>query len=134
MIASENKLEKRITYLAADFLKDDLPMGFDMVMLCDVGSLSELLFRRIHDVLNLKGRLVIVDKFAPTRTSAPPSRLLSAFLASLESPAESIDCITTQVVQARLGDAGFRDVSSNPVPHEDNLPWNVDWTMIEAYG
>ena len=45
VIASENKLEKRITYLAADFSKDDLPMGFDMVMLCDVGSFSELLFR-----------------------------------------------------------------------------------------
>ena len=44
-IASENKLEKRITYLAADFLQDDLPTGFDMVMLCDVGSFSEILFR-----------------------------------------------------------------------------------------
>jgi hypothetical protein len=80
-------LEKRITYLAADFLKDDLPTGFDMVMLCDVGSFSEALFRRIHAVLNRKGRLVIVDKFAPSKTSAPPSRVLSAFLASLQSPA-----------------------------------------------
>jgi hypothetical protein len=41
-----------------------LPTGFDLVMLCDVGYFSEILFRRIHDVLNLKGRLVIVDKFA----------------------------------------------------------------------
>jgi SAM-dependent methyltransferase len=72
-IASEHRLEKRIAYLAADFLQDDLPTGFDMVMLCDVGSFSEVLFRRIYDVLNLKGHLVIVDKFAPSRTSAPPS-------------------------------------------------------------
>jgi SAM-dependent methyltransferase len=131
-IASENKLEKRITYLAADFLQDDLPTGFDMVMLCDVGSFSEIFFRRIYDALNLKGHLVIVDKFAPSRTSAPPSRLLSAFLDSLEYPAQSIDFTTTEVVQTRLQQAGFRDFSVSSVPHKDNLPWNIDWIMLEA--
>ena len=131
-IASENKLETRITYLAADFLKDDLPTGFDMVMLCDVGSFSEILLRRIRDILNPKGRLVIVDKFAPGKTDAPPSRLLAAFLSSLESPAQSVDYITTEVVQTRLQQAGFRDISTTAVPHKDNLPWNIDWTMLEA--
>jgi SAM-dependent methyltransferase len=132
VIASENGLEKRITYLAADFLQDDLPTGFDMVMLCDVGSFSEILFRRVHDALTLEGRLVIVDKFAPSKTGAPPSRLLSAFLTSLESPAQSVDYITTEAVQTRLQQAGFHDLSTAPVPHKDNLPWNVDWTVLEA--
>jgi SAM-dependent methyltransferase len=132
VIAAENKLEKRITDLAADFLKDDLPTGFDMVMLCDVGCFSETLFRRIHTVLNEKGHLVIVDKFAPNRTSTPPSRLLAAFIKSLESPAQSVDYITTQAVQSRLQQAGFRDVSATRVPHEDHLPWNIDWTLLEA--
>ncbi len=132
VIASENRLDNRVTYLAADFLKDNLPTGFDMVMLCDVDSFSEVLFRRIHEVLNPKGRLVIVDKFAPSKTGAPPSRLLSAFLASLESPAQSVDYITTQVVQTRLQQAGFRDFAITPVPHKDNLPWNIDWTLITA--
>jgi len=131
-IASENKLEKRITYLAADFLQDGLPTGFDMVMLCDVGSFSEILFRRIYDVLNLKGHLVIVDKFAPSRTSAPPSRLSSAFLDSLKYPAQSIDFTTTEVVQTRLQQTGFRDFSITSVPHKDNLPWNIDWIMLET--
>ncbi|HSA99480.1 MAG TPA: methyltransferase [Anaerolineales bacterium] len=131
-IASENKLEKRIAYLAADFLQDDLPTGFDMVMLCDVGSFSEILFRRIHDVLNPKGHLVIVDKFAPSRTSAPPSRLSAAFLYSLEYPSQSIDFTTTEVVQTRLQQAGFRDFSITSVPHKDNLPWNIDWIMLVA--
>jgi hypothetical protein len=133
VIASENQLEKRITYLAADFLRDDLPTGFDMVMLCDVGSFSEILFHRIYnDILNLKGRLVIVDKFAPSKTDVPPSRLLSAFLTSLESPAQSVDYITAQAVQSRLQEAGFRDISITSVPHKDTLPWNVDWIMLEA--
>ena len=131
-IAAENRLEKRITYQAADLLQDDLPAGFDMVMLCDVGLFSEPLFRRIYDVLNLEGHLVIVDKFSPNGTSAPPSRLSSAFLGSLECPAGSNDFITAEAVQIRLQQAGFRDLSVTPVPHKDNLPWNLDWTMLEA--
>jgi len=131
-IVSENKLEKRITYLAADILQDDLPTGFDMVLLCDVGEFSEVLFRRIHKILIPNGRLVIVDKFAPSRTSAPPSRLLTVFLVSLEHPAPSLDFTTTQDVQTRLQQAGFRDISTRSVPHKDNLPWNLDWIMLEA--
>jgi SAM-dependent methyltransferase len=131
-IALENKLEKRITYLAADFLQDDLPTGFDMVMLCDVGSFSEILFRRIYDVLNVKGRLVIVDKFAPSRTSAPPSRLPSALLDSLVYPTQSINFTTTEMVQTRLRQAGFRGFFVTSVSHKDNLPWNIDWIMLEA--
>jgi SAM-dependent methyltransferase len=131
-IASENRLENRITYMAADFLEDDLPTGFDMVMLCDVGSFGELLFRKIHDVLNMNGRLVVVDKFAPTRTNAPPSRLSGALLTSLEYPAQSISFTTVEMVQTRLREAGFRDFSITSVPHKDNLRWNVDWIMLEA--
>jgi predicted O-methyltransferase YrrM len=131
-IASENKLEKRITYLAADLLQDDLPSGFDMVMLCDVGSFGKALFRKIYETLNLRGRLVIVDKFASSRTNAPPSRLLSAFLDSLAHPAQSIDFTTAEVVQTQLQEAGFRNFSVSSVPHKDNLPWNIDWIMLEA--
>jgi SAM-dependent methyltransferase len=131
-ITLENKLEKRITYLAADILQDDLPAGFDMVMLCDVGLFGEALFRKIFDILNPKGRLVIVDKFAPGRTSAPPSRLSSAFLFSLEYPSQSIDFSTAEVVQTRLQQAGFREFSVTSIPHKDNLPWNIDWIMLEA--
>ncbi len=131
-IAAENKLEKRITYLAADFLQDALPTGFDMVLLCDVGSFSETLFGRIYDALNMEGRLVVVDKFAPSRTAAPPSRLASAFLGSLEHPAQSIDLTTVEAVRDRLQQVGFQDFSVTAVPHKDNLPWNVDWVMLEG--
>jgi hypothetical protein len=95
--------------------------------------LSEILIRRIHDVLNEKGRLVIVDKFAPSRTSTPPSRLLSAFLKSLESPSDSVDYITTETVLRLLIQRGFRDIYTTPLPHKDNSPWNIDWTMIVAH-
>ncbi len=131
-IALENRLEKRTTYLAADLLQDDLPTGFDMVMLCDVGLFSEILFHKIYDALSPKGHLVIVDKFAPSRTSAPPSRLSAALLYSLEYPSQSIDFTTTEVVQTRLQQVGYRCSSLTDVPHTDNLPWNIDWIMLEA--
>ena len=131
-IASENKLENRITYLAADFLQDELPAGYDMVLLCDVGSFDEILFGRIYDVLNPKGHFVIVDKFSPDRTSAPPSRLSSAFLDSLVSPARTVEFTTSDAVQTLLIQTGFQDISATPVPHKDNLPWNIDWIMLEA--
>jgi len=131
-IAFENKLEKRITYVPADFIRDDLPVGFDLVMLCDVGSFSEPLFRKIHNVLNPKGRLIIVDKFAPSRTNPAASRLPSAFLYSMEYPSQSIDFTTVEVVQARLQQENFRDLSITSIPHKDNLPWNIDWSMLEA--
>jgi SAM-dependent methyltransferase len=131
-IAFENGLMKRTTYLAVDFLQDDLPSGFDMVLLCDVGSFGEILFRKIHDVLNRNGRLVVVDKFAPTQNDPPPSRLLGPFLTSLDHPGQAISFTTVEMVQARLQEAGFRDFSTIPVPHQDNLRWNLDWTVLEA--
>jgi cyclopropane fatty-acyl-phospholipid synthase-like methyltransferase len=131
-IASENRLEKRISYMAADLSQDDLPIGFDMAMLCDVGLFSETLFRKIHDALNTDGHLVVVDKFAPTKTDAPPSRLSGAFVTSLQYPAQSISFTTVEMVQSQLQETGFRDFSITFVPHDDNLPWNVDWMMLEA--
>jgi SAM-dependent methyltransferase len=131
-LASENGLAKRMTYLAADILQDDLPSGFDMVLLCDVGSFSDILFRKTHDVLNRNGHLVVVDKFALTKTDPPPSRLSGAFLSSLDYPERSIDFTTVEMVQAQLQEASFRGFSTTPVPHKDNLRWNLDWTILQA--
>ena len=131
-IASENALEKRITYIAADFLKEDLPTGFDMVMFCDVGPFTVPLFRKIHDSLHQDGRLVIVEQFAQEKNTAAPSRLLWSFLSSLEYPAERNNFTTPDLVQTRLQQAGFRDFVTTSVPYKDHLRWNTDWIMLEA--
>jgi SAM-dependent methyltransferase len=131
-IASEKGLARRVTYLVADLLEDELPSGFDMVVLCDVGLFSEVLFRRIHAVLNAKGQLIVVDKFAPTTSCPPASRLSSAFLRTLQHPGPSNEFTTTDAIQTQLEQAGFRDISTNAVPHKDNLPWNVDWILLRA--
>ncbi len=133
-IAAESGLADRVTYRAADILKDDLPTGFDLIMLCDVGEFDDALFRRIHDALGAGGRLVVVDKFAPAETTPPPSRLLGAFLGSLKSPAESIRLTTAAMVQAQLRAAGFRDFALTAVPPLDKRRWNADWSVLEALG
>ena len=132
-IALENGLEGRITYLAADFIEDDLPTGFDMVMFCDAGPFSESLFRKIYDVLNPDGRFVIVEQFALNKIIPAPSHLLWSFLGSLESPAQTNDFTTIDQVQARLEQAGFRDFVTTSVPSKDDLRWNIDWIVLEAH-
>lgn len=132
VIAQDNGLEKRVSYLAADFLQDDLPTGFDRVLLCDSGPLRETLFRKIYDLLNPDGRLVIVDQFAPNQTTPAPSRVVWTFLSSLENPQESVRFTTTEMVQARLHQAGFRDCSTFPVPVTEPLRWNIDWIVLES--
>jgi demethylspheroidene O-methyltransferase len=131
-IALENALEKQVTYYAADFVKDDLPTGFDMVMFCDVGLFSETLFRKIHNVLNPGGRLVIVEQFAQDKNIAAPSRLLWSLLGSLGHPAQINNFTTIDLVQTRLQKAGFRDFVTTSVPCKVHLRWNIDWIVLEA--
>lgn len=131
-IARELNLEDRISYLAADFVQDELPSGFDLVMLCDVGQQDEGVLRKIHDALTQSGRLVIVDKFAGDTDTAVPSRLVWALLGSMESPAETCNFRTIGQMESRLQRAGFRNLTTRPVPSENQLRWNSDWTILEA--
>lgn len=131
-IAAANGLEKRIAYMTADFIKDDLPTGFDMVLLCDTGASSDIFFHKIRAALNPHGHLVLVEQFAPNQDRVPPSHLAWAFLSSLEFPTQTIDYTTSAIVTTRLRRAGFRDVSIIPIASTDDLRWNSDWIALEA--
>lgn len=129
-IATENGLEDRITYLASDYVRDELPLGFDLVLECDSGPYSEALFRKIRAVLNPGGRLVIVAQLAATEEVAPPSWLLWAFLASLGNP----DCLllTSERVRNELDRAGFQLLSERALPPCEVRRWSADWVLLEA--
>lgn len=131
-IALEKGFEKRVVYLAADFSQDDLPIGFDMVVFCDNGPQTETIFCKIHSALNPNGRLVIIGQFTPDKNHTAPSHLLWAFLTSLEYPTHYIHFTTSEMVQTRLQEAGFKYFSTISLPHKDHLRWNLDWTMLEA--
>jgi predicted O-methyltransferase YrrM len=112
-IASEHAAAARITYHAADFVHDEVPGGYDMVLHCDVGVHGEALFRKLWAALNQGGRLVIVDHFAPAENVASPARLYWTFLDSLADP--DLGVMTVAKLQNQLTQAGFHLLSEDTV-------------------
>jgi SAM-dependent methyltransferase len=113
-IAAARGLKGRIDYLPADFLHDELPSGFDMVLECDVDIYGPALFSKVRDVLKPGGRFVIVDQLAPEEHVAPPSRVHWAFLGSLEDP--GFRFLTPGELRDQLKGAGFRVESERALP------------------
>jgi predicted O-methyltransferase YrrM len=112
-IAVENSLADRITYHAADFVHDELPGGYDMVLHCDVGVYGEALFHKLWAVLNQGGRLVVADHFALAENVVSPARLYWTFQDSLTD--SDLDVLTVAKLQNQLAQAGFRLLSENTV-------------------
>jgi len=113
-IAAEHSLADRISYQPADFVHDELPSGFDVVLECDVNVYSEDLFRKIWQALHPGGRFVIVDQLAPAPGVAPPTRVHWAFEGSLVSPDFAFP--TAAGLRDLLTRAGFQDWSESPLP------------------
>jgi predicted TPR repeat methyltransferase len=114
-IAAEHGHSDRITYRAVDFLHDELPGGFDLVVQCDVGVFGDEHARKLWSALNQGGHLVMVEHFAPAAGVLPPARLEWTFLDSLHDPDVSIPTIAR--VQAQLAQTGFQ-----VLPDEKTLP------------
>ena len=130
-IAGENALQDRIDYQACDFLAEDLPSGFDMVLYCDVGRYEEALCRKLHAALKPGGRLAVVDKYGVEGGLAHPSRAHWALLGSLSgSPQRRV---TAEDVRALLRQAGFTQLSTVELPDLASR-WSSGWTLIEARG
>jgi len=112
-IVEENHLSDRITFHGANFLKDDLPKGFDLVLHYDIGVFGEELFRKLWESLNPGGRIVVVFHFSPEENSAPTRYLRWAFRDSLNDPEFSFPTIPQ--LQAQLVQAGFHLLSGENV-------------------
>ncbi len=107
-IAEEVSLGHRIEYHAADFVKEKLPSGFDMVIECDVNVYSEALFRKVYASLNPGGRYVVVDGLAPAEGVAPRERVSWAFQGSLRDPGFSY--LTAERIRQMLASTGFESL------------------------
>jgi predicted TPR repeat methyltransferase len=112
-IVAEHPEGERITYHAADLVRDELPGAFDLVLECDVNIYGEEVIGKLHAALKPGGRLVIVDYFAPAKDIAHPSRVHWAFVGSLHDPERSY--ITADDVRARLTRAGFHIIRQRPL-------------------
>jgi SAM-dependent methyltransferase len=113
-IATEHSLEDRVTYRPADFLRDELPSGFDVVLECDVNVYSGALFRKVRASLNPGGRFLVIDQFAPSQGLPHPSRLHWALEKSLTAAAFAFP--TAAGIRDELEQAGFRVASERSLP------------------
>lgn len=105
-IVAEQGFSDRITYHPAEFEKDELPSGFDLVLQCDVAVYKLELFQKIHRALNPGGRLIFVDHFSPAENLAPPTRVEWTFLDSLDNP--DFGFPTLNEVNSLLVQTGFQ--------------------------
>ncbi|MHA1961029.1 MAG: methyltransferase [Candidatus Thorarchaeota archaeon] len=115
-IAMEESVGPRVTYFPADFIHDDLPKGFDIILECDVGIYGESLFKKLWTSLNPNGSLIIIDQVRRIETgSSYPSKAQSAFdfMASLGNP--SYCTITASDIIDQLRRVGFQNVSEDPM-------------------
>ncbi len=132
-LAQEQSMEARLTFHVADFLRDELPSGSDLILECDVGAYSESMLQKIRAALGPGGRLVIVDQFAAEPGVAPATapRPVWAFLASLEEL--DLSHPTVADIQARLREVGFRRLSEAMLPQKGTQYWTQGWAVIEAW-
>ena len=108
-IAAEIGLEDRISFLPGNFLKDDLPDGFDLILESDVGIFSENLFKKFWGALNPTGKLVILDYSFETESVNRLQLTGRQFLHSLENQDFSFETIND--LKTMLAHAGFRRFS-----------------------
>lgn len=104
-LAGDGEETGRIAWHEANFLDDELPGGFDLVLECDVDVYGEALFRKVRGALNPGGRFVIVDQLAPAPGTAPPARVHWALQHSLDDP--DFAFLGAEGVERLLRGAGF---------------------------
>lgn len=117
-IAAEIGFEERITFLPGNFLKDELPDGFDLILESDVGIFSEYLFKKFWQALNPTGKLVILDYSFETESVNRIQLTGRQLFHSLENPDFSFETIND--LKTMLAHAGFRRFSGT-VPIGDGL-------------
>ncbi len=98
-------LSKRIGTIAGD-IRDGLPTGYDVMMLCDIGRVSKQILRRAHRSLAGNGLIVLVDRYLSKDGTSPLDRLTSHFAGS------SFGLATWADMVAELTTCGFHSVNA----------------------
>lgn len=114
-IANESLVADRISFHAVDFVLDELPGGFDMVLECDVGVYTKELFQKVKNSLNEGGCFLIISNtneqgawLSHTDSKASIFLRLHSFFSSLD---ESKFIITSvDDIKTLLADVGFHNI------------------------
>ncbi len=101
-------LSKRICTLTGD-IRHRLPAGYDVIMFCDVGPISDRLLAKAYAGLPTGGLIVLVDRYLSRDGTRPLDRLVSQFLESSFPMATWADLVRA------LKSSGFRAVKARNV-------------------
>ncbi|MHA2224820.1 MAG: methyltransferase [Candidatus Hodarchaeales archaeon] len=119
-IADSMQIGNRILYQEVDFIEDELPKEFDLILQCDAGVFSEEFFHKLRKSLNDDGRLVIITNIDEDSSwlDHPKStrslyRRMNTFLSSLAVPKFKREPNTVEDIKNLLIQSGFQKVSQN---------------------
>ena len=101
-------LEKRVATRVGNF-HQRLPEGYDVIMMCDIGPISQRLLRSVYRSLPPGGLLVLVDRYLSEDGTQPLGRLVEYFAGSSFGVATWKDMV--QAVEA----CGFQQVRAQSV-------------------
>lgn len=122
-IADKMPERDRISYYAADLVRDELPKGFDIVLACDVGRFDNPFLAKLSASLNEGGRLVIVDRWFDMGPNETPVRLAYLLNESLRDPEFSLRRV--EEIEDGLVRAGLEVAPSVELPYGR-------WKLIQA--
>ncbi len=133
-LAGDGEETGRISWHEADFLDEQLPPGFDLVLECDVDVYGAELMRNVRSALNPGGRYVIVDQLAPAAGVAPPTRVHWALQHSLDDPDYAFP--TADELEEQLQTAGFTTITRRGLTFTTGPArrFTDGMVMIEAVG
>jgi tRNA A58 N-methylase Trm61 len=104
-------LSRRIRTLPGD-IRHKLPAGYDVIMFCDIGSVSKQLLRNAYRSLPASGLVVAVDRYLSDDGTKPLDRLVAHFVGS------SFPLATRSDIVAAVQSCGFHAVRASNV-HRD---------------
>jgi predicted O-methyltransferase YrrM len=111
-IASDNVrragLARRIATLPGD-IREALPKGYDVILLCDLGDRSRQLLKNAYHSLPPNGLVVLADRYLADNGTKPLDRLLEYFVGS------SFGLATRAVMVEAVKACGFRAVRARNV-------------------
>jgi predicted O-methyltransferase YrrM len=99
-------LSRRIGTMPGD-LRRKLPAGYDVIMFCDIGPVSEQLLKNAHESLPPGGLIVAADRYLSDDGTKPLDRLVGSFAGSSVQMTTQSDMVTAlrwcgfQAVKAR---------------------------------
>jgi SAM-dependent methyltransferase len=101
--ARRARLSRRVTTLAGD-IRQALPVGYDVVLLCDIGAVPAQLLKNAWRCLPPGGLLILVDRYLSDDGTRPLDRLVAHFTGA------SFGLATRRDMVQALKACGFRAV------------------------